>query len=174
MRGYKLSRVTIPLTPTLSPSKSDISDFDQLKCRTRASPSSVGAREASARHRPYSRCWPRAGPLTHSSRRSRIRTEGARDAVGPGALRFTQGGANQKCSDPRASTPRDIEACRSPVPALFTKAGKPQVRRSLGVPRTVFCRFAPHRPRWTDLSGFRHCQRTAYPPLLAQVIAALL
>ncbi len=29
----------------------------------------------------------------------------------------------------------------------------PQVRQSLGVPRAVFVRFAPHRPRWTYLSG---------------------
>ena len=61
------------------------------------------------------------------------RTEVARDAKGP--------------SDPRTSTPRDIEACRSPI--------VPQVRRRNGVPRAVFeglLRIAP--------GG-----QTFYPPL---------
>jgi len=33
------------------------------------------------------------------------------------------------------------------------KSVKPQVRQTQGVPRAVFNRSAPHRPRWTFLSG---------------------
>jgi hypothetical protein len=60
--------------------------------------------------------------------------------------------------DPRASTPRDIEACRSPVclPACSGSSkgqGVPQVRQTLGVPRAVFNRLAPRPPRWSSLSS---------------------
>lgn len=56
--------------------------------------------------------------------------------------------------DPRASTPRDIEACRSPyVPAARSASSEtasvPQVRQTQGVPRAVFNRLAPHPPRWS-------------------------
>ena len=46
--------------------------------------------------------------------------------------------------DPRASTPRDIEACRS---GSCRKSTKPMASRARRL------RFAPQRPRWTDLSG---------------------
>jgi hypothetical protein len=57
--------------------------------------------------------------------------------------------------DPRASTPRDIEACRSPVcsPCALVRAKRqsvPQVRQTQGVPRACL-RLAPHPPRWSDL-----------------------
>ena len=56
-----------------------------------------------------------------------------------------------------ASTPRDIEACRSPVCLTFRSGSSdrqsvPQVRQTQGVPRAVFNRLAPHRPRWSHFS----------------------
>jgi len=55
--------------------------------------------------------------------------------------------------DPRASTPRDIEACRSPCARLSLwferRRSMPQVRQTQGVPRAVFNRLAPHPPRWS-------------------------
>ena len=58
--------------------------------------------------------------------------------------------------DPRASTPRDIEACRSPCASPFAlvrakRQSVPQVRQTQGVPRAVFNRLAPHPPRWSFL-----------------------
>jgi len=58
--------------------------------------------------------------------------------------------------DPRASTPRDIEACRSPVcsPAALVRAKRqsmPQVRQTQGVPRAVFIGLLPSKPRWSLL-----------------------
>ncbi len=47
--------------------------------------------------------------------------------------------------DPRASTPRDIEACR----VVCSAASPPNPKAS----RARRLRFAPHRPRWTYLSG---------------------
>jgi hypothetical protein len=55
--------------------------------------------------------------------------------------------------DPRASTPRDIEACRSPVPVFAlcgATTGKPQVRQVRWRPARGVCRLALHRPRWTS------------------------
>ncbi len=52
--------------------------------------------------------------------------------------------------DPRASTPRAIEACRSPVPAALEATSKSQVRQSLWRPARGVFRFAPQRPRWTS------------------------
>jgi hypothetical protein len=74
-------------------------------------------------------------------------------------------------TDPRASTPRDIEACRSPVPAALKATGKPQVRQSLWRPARGVSRFAPQRPRWTSVSGtpsFLADWQAAYPPLAAR------
>jgi len=93
--------------------------------------------------RPYSlRRRVRRSPTAASKR-----TERARDAKGPGRTQVYASRRKQKCSDPRTSTPRDIEACRSPI--------VPQVRRRNGVPRAVFeglLRIAP--------GG-----QTFYPPL---------
>ncbi len=66
------------------------------------------------------------------------RTEGARDASGSGAHSSLRGVRKRKCSDPRASAPRDTEACRSP------NCRKSAQSRS--VPRAVFeglLRMAP-------------------------------
>jgi hypothetical protein len=56
--------------------------------------------------------------------------EGARDAKGPGRTQVYAVCANKKRSDPRASAPRDTEACRSPN---CRKSAQSQ-----GVPRAVF------------------------------------
>ena len=87
-----------------------------------------------------------AAPGTPSSlgkiRIARKRTEGARDA--------------RVQKDPRASTPRDIEACRSPCasPCALVRAKRqsvPQVRQTQGVPRAVFIGLLPSKPRWSLL-----------------------
>jgi hypothetical protein len=78
------------------------------------------------RHRPYS-CTEAPGRPVFSCP-PRERTEGARDARGP------EGPTGLDASRHRG--------CRSPL--------VPQVRQFPGVPRAVFVRFAPHRPRWTD------------------------
>ena len=57
--------------------------------------------------------------------------------------------ANLKCSDPRTSTPRDIEACRNPN---NRKSAKPPVRRTAALrapmaSRARCLRFAPRSPR---------------------------
>ena len=66
-----------------------------------------------------------------------LENRGARDAEGPAAHQVHAGCATER-SDPRASTPRDIEACRSPVKCR--KSAKSQ-----GVPRAVFevCSASP-------------------------------
>jgi len=72
---------------------------------------------------------------------ARARTEGARDARGRKAHASSRRVRKQGCPDPRASTPRDIEACRSPDARLRlcgAATGQPQVRRTQGVPRAVF------------------------------------
>ncbi len=64
------------------------------------------------------------------------------------------------CSDPRASAPRDTEACR----VVFSAASPPVPPAS----RARCLRLAPHDPRWADLSGFlaQLALRTKpYPPL---------
>jgi hypothetical protein len=96
---------------------------------------------ADMRHRPYFLCERRvrSSSLTTHPRQA----EGARDALGPGARKFTQVCAN-RCSDPRASTPRDIEAYRSP----YNRKSAVLWRPARGV-----CRSAPYRPRWSYLSG---------------------
>jgi len=81
-------------------------------------------------------------------------------------------GTPRVLTDPRTSTPRDIEVCRNPVPAFALArydgqaASPPNPRRPA---RGVF-RFAPPRPRWT--SRFRHpaLLTDAYPPLRAQTV----
>ncbi len=65
----------------------------------------------------------------------------------------------QGCSDPRASTPRDIEACRVSLSASLRSLGgsarhaasPPNPRR----PARGVCRLAPHRPRWAYLFTHR-------------------
>ena len=82
------------------------------------------------RHRPYSLLRPRAGPsLLFLAARSQPRARGT-----PGVQK-----------DPRASTPRDIEACRSVC--WCRKSAKPKASRARCL------RLAPHRPRW---SAVRH------------------
>ena len=78
-------------------------------------------------------------------RRSRKSTEGARDARGPGRTQVYASRRKRKCSDPRASTPRDIEACRSPL--------MPQVRQTQGVPRAVFVGLLRSAPGGLTVSG---------------------
>jgi hypothetical protein len=76
-------------------------------------------------------------------------------------------GRQGSATDPRASMPRDIEACRPPSRLRrFGGLCIPQVRQSQGVPRAVFGRFAPQRPRWTE--PFRQpplSLRIARPPI---------
>src|SRR5829696_8851933 len=58
VRGFRRSIGSTPLTPTLSPSKSDISDFGQSIVRTRVNPSSSGrgsAHQQAAAASPISR-----------------------------------------------------------------------------------------------------------------------
>ena len=98
------------------------------------------------RHRPYSLSRPRAGPRLICLPALEQRTEGARNATGP--------------EDPRASTPRDIEACRRPV--------SPQVRLLRGVPRAVFIGLLRIAPGGLTVSGDPASLldwKAAYPPL---------
>ena len=82
------------------------------------------------RHRPYSLLRPRAGPsFLFLAARPQPRARGT-----PGVQK-----------DPRASTPRDIEACRSVC--WCRKSAKPKASRARCL------RLAPHRPRW---SAVRH------------------
>src|SRR5664280_2642891 len=70
-------------------------------------------------------------------------TEGARDA--------------RVREDPRASTPRDIEACRSPM--------VPQVRRFHGVPRAVFEVCSVSSPVDFPFQAIRLFSRIGRPPI---------
>jgi hypothetical protein len=90
------------------------------------------------RHRPYSLSRPRRPVFLLAAR--------------------PQGGraGRQVQKDPRASTPRDIEACRSPVPRLalwFERSAKRAASPpNPGRPARGVYRFAPHRPRWSHFS----------------------
>ena len=84
-------------------------------------------RNNDVRHRPYSLIGPGQAVVLMCASPKRTRARGTPRVQ----------------TDPRASTPRDIEACRS------ARLSVPQVRHLLGVPRAVFVRFAPLRPRWT-------------------------
>jgi hypothetical protein len=68
-------------------------------------------------------------------------TAGARDAVGSGCTHVYAVCAN------RVLGPTGLDASRH---RGVSKLIVPQVRQSLGVPRAVFVRFAPQRPRWSD------------------------
>jgi hypothetical protein len=97
-------------------------------------------------HRPYSLVGAGCALASPVAATLKARTEGARDAAGP-----------------RGPTGLDASRHRG-----LSKLIVPQVRRSLGVPRAVFLRFAPHRPRWTYLSGtvpLLANWQAAYPPL---------
>jgi hypothetical protein len=103
-------------------------------------------------------------------------TEGARDAKGPGRTQVYAECANSKCSDPRASTPRDIEACRSPSVRLRPLRGYGEISRksaqSQGVPRAVFeglLRIAPGGLTFQATPLLLSNWKAAYPPLWAQV-----
>jgi hypothetical protein len=93
-----------------------------------------------ARHRP---CFlsGAGNAVAWKSCASLERTEGARNTTGPGGPT----GLN---------TSRRLGLSIEPVFAPFgATTGKPQVRLLRGVPRAVFVRFAPLRPRWTAISG---------------------
>ena len=97
--------------------------------------------KADMRHRPCS-LRPRAGRLLNCIlRASKERTEGARNA--------------RVLTDPRTSTPRDIEACRNPVDNRKSAV--------LLASRARCLRLAPHRPRWT--SRFRRPSSSARTPI---------
>jgi len=96
-------------------------------------------RQTAKRHRPYS-CTEAPGRPVFSCPRPE-RTEGAQDARGP--------------DGPTGLDASRHRGCRSPL--------VPQVRQFPGVPRAVFVRFAPHRPRWTY--HFRQTGLTAGPPI---------
>jgi hypothetical protein len=55
------------------------------------------------------------------------------------------------------ATSRLVEVRIARLRSFELRRGKPQVRRSQGVPRAVFLRLAPRRPRWAD---------NFYPPLV--------
>ncbi len=95
--------------------------------------------------RPYCLVGPGQALVAFRVRRSRIRTEGARDAVGSGRTEV-----HASVRKLKVLRPTGLDASRH---RGLSKLIVPQVRQSLGVPRAVFGRFAPHRPRWTYLSG---------------------
>ena len=76
-------------------------------------------------------CQAPGPPVFHCEFPVASKAEGARNARVP--------------MDPRTSTPRDIEACRSPV--------VPQVRRFPGVPRAVFLGLLRIAPGGLPVSG---------------------
>ena len=83
-----------------------------------------------------------------------------------GALKFTQ---RAQTKSTRTRRPRHLAAPRRINGPPFGRP--PQVRHSQGVPRAVFLRFAPQRPRWTYLSDnprspceLRGCLSTAHGP----------
>jgi hypothetical protein len=101
---------------------------------------------------------PRAGPLSSAT----TALEKYRGRAGHHWARWTHGPR-------RLATSRLVEVR---IPAFFVKTGEPQVRQSLGVPRAVFevCSASPPVDLPFRLPPLR---QDAYPPLLAQVVAAL-
>jgi hypothetical protein len=110
-------------------------------------------RSPDMRHRPYS-LRPRAGRLLNSSRHA-PKEPRARGTPGSRAHSSLRSMRKQKCSDPRTSTPHDIEACRNPVDSRKSAV--------LLASRARCLRFAPHRPRWT--SHFRRPSSSARTPI---------
>ena len=115
---------------------------------------------ADMRHRPYS-LRPREGRRPTSAfalTGFRLRPSADRSADKPRALEKPRArGTPRVRTDPRASAPHGIEACRSPYNRI------PPV---LWRPARGVSRFAPYRPRWTDLSGAAPSGGwSAYPPL---------
>ncbi len=69
-------------------------------------------------------------------------------------MRGRAGRNSRSSTDPRASTPRDIEACRCRflLGHSVQIRTRPSCRKSAqprSVPRAVFLRFAPRLPRWS-------------------------
>jgi len=114
------------------------------------------------RHRPYFFARRRVRPVFDPSVPP-APTEGARDARVPGAIKSTQNARTKILG------PTDLDASRH---RGLSKSFLPQVRQTQGVPRAVFVRLAPQRPRWTSLSGnpslLRQDCEAAYPPLAAR------
>ena len=90
-------------------------------------------------HRPYS-LRPRAGRRLNSTSSLPSQNEGARNAG--------------SSTDPRTSTPRDIEACRSHSPAFALSGFGAASRKSAKSPasRARCLRFAPRWSRWETCS----------------------
>ena len=134
--------------------------------------------------RPYSLAgtgYARSPSLAARSRQNDRRRAGRQ---GPGRTHVYARRRNTRCSDPRASTPRDIEACRSPDSRRRLRdhgqaASPPVPRRPAGCLKVcsasppVDCLFRPpscsarrpiHRcgperhPHTSDRAGVCHCQ----------------
>ncbi len=93
-------------------------------------------RPVSLRRRVRRRLWGRSASPGR-------RTEGARDARGP------KGPAGLDASRHRGLSKSLCLAFRS---GSSDRQSVPQVRQTQGVPRAVFNRLAPHRPRWSHFS----------------------